>query len=269
MSNEEQPDMIEQAEGQPAGQQEDEGREVATIDQTPAPGQREPREVVPFNAGGGLNAMIPQTPEEYARMGKLLIDAGCVPASYEGKTPHETRAKLIIGLMKSVEIGVPPITGLNGIMIVNNRPSVWGDLAVSLIQKSGTLEKMEVHRFGPEPQPGLPVDKWDGGFGYRVTMWRKGQSQPYVGEFTVADARRAELWMNHRKQPWIKYPLDMLFNRARAKAMRMGFADALHGMSIVEEARDITPGIGHNSGVSDELFSDEPAVTASQQEDEE
>lgn len=253
--NDEQPDMIEQAEG--TSQEEPETSEEKATDQTPPPGQREPRELVPFNAGGGLNAMVPQTPEEYARMGKLLIDAGCVPASYEGESPHETRAKLIIGLMKSVEIGVPPITGLNGIMIVNNRPSVWGDLAVSLIQKSGTLEKMEVRRFGPEPTPGLDIDKWSNEFGYRVLMWRKGQDQPYVGEFTVGDARRAGLWGSHKRQPWIKYPFDMLFNRARAKAMRMGFADALHGMSIIEEARDIAPAEARRIDTV-ALFSDEP-----------
>lgn len=240
----EQPDMIEQVEEQ-------------VVDQTPAPSQREPREIVPFEAGGALNALIPQTPEEYARMAKLLMDAGCVPASYGANNPHETRAKLIIGLMKSVEIGVPPITGLNGIMIVNNRPSVWGDLAVSLIQKSGQLANMEVRKIGADFDQSDDPSRWPDGFGYRVMMWRKGQDNPYVGEFSVRDAKRADLWMNHRKQPWVKYPLDMLFNRARAKAMRMGFADALHGMSIVEEARDITP-VEAKQIDTTALFSDEP-----------
>lgn len=212
-----------------------------TADESPPPAKREPKELAPFVAGGALNAMIPQSPEEYSRMARLLMDAGCVPASYESRLndANEVRAKLIIGLMKSVEIGVPPITGLNGIMIVNNRPSVWGDLAVSLIQRSGTLEKMEVRTIGPKPEPNAQLDKWPDEFGYRVMMWRVGQDNAYVGEFTVADAKRATLWMNHKKQPWVKYPLDMLFNRARAKAMRMGFADALHGLGIVEEERDI------------------------------
>lgn len=209
------------------------------IDQTPAASSREQREIVSFEAGGGLNAMIPQTPEEYARLANLLGAANCVPASYLSNNIDETRSKLIIGLMKSVEIGVPPITGLNGIMIINNRPSVWGDLAISLIQRSGQLQKMEVQKFGPEPQQGQPLNQWDEGFGFRVTMWRKGQELPYVGAFTVGDAKRAKLWENTKKKPWIYYPMDMLFNRARAKAARMGFADALHGMGIAEEERDI------------------------------
>jgi hypothetical protein len=238
---------------------ENEQNEVPqVIDQTPPPQEREAREIVPFQAGGGLNAMVPQTPDEYARMARLIIDSGCIPASYGNGSPTEIRAKLIIGLMKSVEIGVPPITGLNGIMIVNNRPSVWGDLAISLIQRSGALAKMEVHQFGPLPTPSnLPIDQWDNGYGYRVLMWRKGQETPYVGEFTVGDARRAGLWLNTKKQPWILYPKDMLFNRARSKAARSGFADALHGMGIVEEERDHAP--EHDTAArTQNLLSDEP-----------
>lgn len=233
------------------------------IDQTPAPVHREPRPL-PFMAGGALAAMIPQTADEYGRMASLLMDADCVPASYaprEGmnsspEARRKTRAALIIGLMKSVEIGVPPLTGINGIMIVNNRPSVWGDLAVALIQRDGHLEKMEVRKIGPEPEPGTPLNKWDSSFGFHVLMWRRGQDAPYEGRFTVGDARRAGLWENTRRQPWINYPLDMLFNRARAKPSRAGFADSLHGMSIVEEARDVAPEPERISAAS--ILSDEP-----------
>ena len=227
------------------------------VDQTPPLFKREPRDVVPFKAGGALASMIPQTPEEYARMANLLGQAGCIPASYSAPTVEETRAKLIIGLMKAVEIGVQPITGLNGIMIVNNRPSVWGDLAMSLIHRSGLLEKMDVRTVGSRPEPKLPLDQWDDGFGYTVSMWRKGQDTAYSATFTVGDARRAKLWLNTKKQPWIYYPEDMLFNRARARCANRGFADALHGMGIVEEERDIAPEIEHRSSAAS-LLSDEP-----------
>jgi len=62
--------------------------------------------------------------------------------------------------------------------------------------------------------------------------------------------------MNHKKQPWIYYPKDMLFNRARAKPLRRGFADSLHGMGIVEEERDIAPDPVKKSAAS--LLDDEP-----------
>lgn len=243
--------------------------EAQPVDQTPPLAVREPKAITPFVAGGALAAMVPQTPEEYARLAGLLIEAGCIPASYESREAgekgfRETRAKLIIGLMKSVEIGVPPITGLNGIMIVNNRPSVWGDLAISLVQRGGQVAKMEVHKFGPEPQPGQNIADWSAEFGYRVMIWRKGQDMPYIGEFTVGDAKRANLWLNTRKQPWINYPLDMLFNRARAKALRMGFADYLHGMGIVEEERDLV--IEHKPETAASLLSDEPVEDAEAEE---
>lgn len=241
--------------------------EQPPVNQTPALHEREPRalatvEPPKFEAGGALNAMIPQNPQEYARMAGLLIDAGLIPASYDSKAQgdqwvREVRAKLIIGLMKSVEIGVPPITGLNGIMIVNNRPSVWGDLAVSLVQRSGQLANQQAMPIGHEPAPGTALSDWDASFGWRVSYWRKGQDSAYVGEFTVGDAKRAGLWENTSKKPWIYYPKDMLFNRARAKALRAGFADALHGMGIVEEERDVAPEVEHKPDTQS-LLSDEP-----------
>jgi hypothetical protein len=232
------------------------------VNHVPPLAEREPRALVPFVAGGALHALVPQTPEEYGRLANLLIDAGCVPASYskQGDPVHVIRAKLIIGLMKSVEIGVPPITGINGIMIVNNRPSVWGDLGVALIQRGGQLEKMEVREIGERPQPGLDLTKWDDNYGYRVLMWRRGQELPYVGEFTVDDAKRAKLWMNARKEPWINYTRDMLFNRARAKPMRSGFADYLHGMGIIEEERDVAPEEDARTVNTAALFSDEAEI---------
>jgi hypothetical protein len=49
--------------------------------------------------------------------------------------------------------------------------------------------------------------------------------------------------MNSNKKPWIMYPDRMLFNRARAFALRDGFADALMGLGIYEEVRDMMPDV--------------------------
>jgi hypothetical protein len=44
--------------------------------------------------------------------------------------------------------------------------------------------------------------------------------------------------MNQYKKPWLMFPKRMLFNRARAFALRDGFADGLQGLSIAEEVLD-------------------------------
>lgn len=162
-----------------------------------------------------------------------LLKAGdMVPSSYK------TQEQVVVGLMKSMEIGVSPISGLANIMIVNNRPSVWGDLAQALVQRTGVISDHFKEEIGEKPAPGLELQKWSDTYGWRVGFYRVGQKTPYVQEYTVADAKRAHLWMNTKKQPWITDPATMLFNRARARAIRDGFADKLFGLGIIEEQRD-------------------------------
>jgi len=137
---------------------------------------------------------------------------------------------ITIGILSSMELGVPPLTGLRGIAIINGRPAVWGDLAIALVQSKGVIANTEVLWFGSPFE-----DDWK----CRFIIWRKGQENPYVGEFSVLDAKRANLWMNPKKKPWIEYPQRMLLNRARAFALRDGFSDCLAGLAIAEEAQDL------------------------------
>lgn len=162
----------------------------------------------------------------------LLYAAGTVPASYENAE------QVVIGLMKATELKVSPITGLANIMIVNKRPSVWGDLAQALIERSGALEWQRKEEIGDRPEPGAELASWPLNYGWKVTSKRRGQEEPYVGTFTVADAKQANLWLNSKRQPWLTDPRGMLFNRARARCFRDGFADQLLGMGLIEEQTD-------------------------------
>jgi len=187
-----------------------------------------------------------------------LLKAGdMVPSSY--KSPEQ----VAIGLMKAGEIGVEPISGLGNIMIINNRPSVWGDLAQALVQRTGAIADHFKEEVGERPAPGLALKDWPDSYGWRVGFSRVGQGTAYVQTYTVADAKRAGLWMNTKKQPWITDPSTMLFNRARARALRDGFSDKLFGMGIIEEQRDFaaeSPSLIGHSGGGSMLDADEPVT---------
>jgi hypothetical protein len=163
----------------------------------------------------------------------MLMRAKLAPSSYDNDP-----AKVFIGLMKANELDTDPITGLANIMIVNNRATVWGDLAQALIQRSGLLKKQVNAEIGEKPEPGTPLLDWPDSYGWRVETWRKDQEEPHIGEYTVADAKRANLWMNTSKKPWITDPSEMIFNRARARSQRKGFSDSLLGFAVAEEQRD-------------------------------
>ncbi len=200
--------------------------------------------------GDEIKGIVPRNIEELHRMAQGICMAGIVPDSYKGRTDQETISRVAIGIQKSLEVGLPPLTGMSNILIINNRPSIWGDAAVALVQSKGVVEWVKQTYEGN-----------DGADNYTAVyqIKRKGQSAPYVGRFSIADAKRAKLF--GKPGPWMAYPTRMLMNRARAFALRDGFADCLSGLAIVEEIRDITPPSTepiNTSFLNDEVYTGEP-----------
>lgn len=203
-------------------------------------------------------AIMPTSIEEAGRYAAGLVRAGIVPDAFRegGRKENPANPELVMmGVLKSMELGVPPQTGLAGLLPINGRFSVWGDLAAALVQRTGQVERQQAIEIGAGFDPNTPIGEWPDEYGYRVLYWRKGQADPYVGEFTVRDAKRAGLWANARRQPWIAYPKRMLFNRARAFALRDGFADGLSGLTIAEEVMDHLPPVVDERGPSKRLAS--------------
>ena len=174
---------------------------------------------------GDVLAIIPRDLDQAWRYAEMVCKADLAPDSYDNDPK-----KVVIGVLAALELGVPPMQGLRGIAIINNRPSVWGDLAMALIQSKGVVQNTESSYTG---EPGTAE------YQANFLIWRKGQENPYKGHFSIDDAKRAGLWGNARKRPWIEYPTRMLFNRARAFALRDGFADCLCGLAIAEEVHDL------------------------------
>lgn len=214
---------------------EDTTKEVTKID----------RPVVSLTAHGEVMAIMPRNIEEAGRYAQGLCVANIVPDAFrEGgrKDGLPNHALVMMGVLKSMEVGVPPQTGLAGLLPINGRFSVWGDLAAALVQRTGQVANQTVTEVGSEGfDEGQAIGLWPEAYGFRVCYWRVGQENPYVGQFTVRDAKRAGLWNNASRAPWVKYPKRMLFNRARAFALRDGFADGLSGLTIAEEVLDSLP----------------------------
>lgn len=230
------------------------GQEVATVAHRPAE-----RKAVELVIGAEVAPIVPRTIEEVGRVAKAVIVAGLAPDSYKHGAPDEIVAKVIIGIMKGSEVGFPPMAALSTIAIINGRPTIWGDGAVALAQARGLVEKVEqIYEGTPgeaaEPSPNDFRDDYTAV--YRI--WRKRQENPYEGRFSVRDAKRAHLWANPKRDPWIKYPKRMLMARARAFALRDGFADALSGLSIREEIEDMPAEAPRKTDTS--FLDDAPAV---------
>lgn len=152
----------------------------------------------------------------------LVVKAGFAP---KGATVESS----VVAMIHGARLGLDPLAAVQGIAVVNGRPTLWGDQLAAAVKGSSVFGGERVEYFGTGDDAGC-----------RVTVWRKGdEANPTVETFTVRDANRAGLW--GKPGPWKQYPRQMLFNRARAFAYRHAFPDALMGMRFREEEEDAAP----------------------------
>jgi hypothetical protein len=214
---------------------------------TPAAPPSAPTPPPDILAGAPVLAIIPHSIDEVLRYAKMVIAAGAVPDSLakDGSgRPYPVKeliSRVVTVIAAGSEVGLPPMRSLANIALINKRAQIWGEAAVALLQASGKLEEMVQEHIGQEPDASTPTVQFHDTYGWRIILKRKGQPSPYIGVFTVGQAKRAHLWANPKKTPWVEYPERQLFWRAFHQAATDGFADALCGLGIREIAEEDQP----------------------------
>jgi hypothetical protein len=170
----------------------------------------------------GAGSLAPQTFGEAVEFSKMLARSGMVPKDYVNKPEA-----VMVALQWGAEVGLGPLQALNGISIINGKPSLWGDAALALVRGHPACAGV---REGIEGEGEARVG-W-------CEVTRRGE-QPQRRTFSVADAKKAGLW--NKPGPWQNYPDRMLQLRARGFAIRDVFPDALRGVITAEEAQDMPP----------------------------
>ena len=174
-------------------------------------------------------AIIPKDIDQAWRLATIVGDAGMAPKSYNDKDGNPDKNKILVGIMCGLEVGMPPLMALQSIAVINGVPAIWGDGLLALVKSSGLLvdinESMKWSQDGKTPVSATCV------------AIRSDTPTPIERTFTMEQAITAEL--KGKKGPWQQYPARMLAMRARAFALRDGFADVLRGLSVAEEMRDV------------------------------
>lgn len=166
-------------------------------------------------------AIIP-TGAEYqtlATHAKNLVDSGFLPSSI--RTPQQAIAIITLG----AELKIGPWQAINGINVIQGKPTVSPQLMLALINASGELEDMKIDGDAKS---------------CTVTMKRRNRT-PHTETFTMQDANAQGLT---GKSNWNKMPAVMLKWRAVAAAARIVFPDIIIGMYTPEE---VDPAITVNS----------------------
>jgi len=208
---------------------------------------------VPATIGAGARGLVLRSLAEYMQFAKTIADSGLAP---KGMEKPET---IMVAIQLGAELGLPPMSALQNIAVINGRPGVWGDAALALCKASPAWDESRFREEIKYDANGQPLAA-------TCTVARRG-GNTVTRTFTVADAKRAGLWGKRTRSgeptPWVQYPARMLQMRARAWALRDCFPDCLKGISIAEEI----VGIAQTSAEPSEAQVVEPAEPAESKTD--
>jgi hypothetical protein len=161
---------------------------------------------------------------------KIISNSELAPKDYRGKLEN-----CMVAMMMGRELGLSPIQALQGIAVINGRPSVWGDAMWALVVSH------------PEFM-GFEETVTDAEATCTVKRSRRGALSSVTETFSLKDANFAGLIGRKdrdgkpTKTPWDTYPKRMMMWRARTFAARSLFPDALKGLTSYEEASDYIDG---------------------------
>lgn len=163
----------------------------------------------------------PKSTAEAMELAKTLASSQLIPKAFQQRP-----GDVFVAMMWSHSLGIPIVQGLQGIAVINGKPSLYGDALLAVCMGSGQMADIEETVTGSADNLTATC---------KVT--RRGKPTPVVSTFSIADARAAGLL--GKPGPWKQYTSRMLKMRARAFALRDAFPDVLSGIASAEEMQDV------------------------------
>lgn len=184
---------------------------------------------------------ISYAPKDFTQLDvfcQRICKTGMVPATYRGK-PEDAAVAIMFGN----ELGLPPMTSLQFIAVINGKPGVHSDAMPGLAFKKKLIIDMQESFEGTKGSDDYTA----------VCTVTRASGSTVTQRFSVDDAKIAKLW--GKVGPWQNFPYRMMQWRARSWAIRDAAPDLFFGMSADElqdvaddqpargpdKARDITP----------------------------
>lgn len=178
-------------------------------------------EITIQNAQRGELLPAPKSTAEAMELAKTLASSQLIPKAFQQRP-----GDVFMAMMWSHSLGIPIVQGLQGIAVINGKPSLYGDALLAVCMGSGQMADIEETVTGSADNLTATC---------KVT--RRGKPTPVVSTFSMADARAAGLL--GKPGPWKQYTSRMLKMRARAFALRDAFPDVLSGIASAEEMQDV------------------------------
>lgn len=189
----------------------------------PAPQTGPPQAPIALSADGQL---MPKDSSEEFRVASMFMQSGAVPKVF-------TSAPQVMMAMQFLKrFGMDPIVCIRQCCIVNGSLSIWGELPLGIVKKSGKLESIREIVYDSQYHEICVDNKNLGEEPWGATCIIKMQGIEVIERsFTRVDAERANLWT---KNIWRLYPKRMLQMRARGWALKDAAPEIISGISILE-----------------------------------
>jgi hypothetical protein len=169
--------------------------------------------------------LVANTLAEAREVAALIASTSFLPKSYIDKQNKPKINEIIIAGSVGARHDLDMFQSVQAICVINNRPSMWGDYLIAIVQRHTKIEWIK-EEFDNEKMIASCTGK------------RKGWEEQ-TRTFSKEDAQKANLWDNpSKKDTWGKYPKRMLQMRARGFLCRDIASDILQGISMAEEIRD-------------------------------
>ncbi len=165
-----------------------------------------------------------------------LVKAGMLPEALK------TGQQVFAARQLCRELGLPPMSAIRQVCVVNGVPAIWGDLPLALVRRSGQLEYFREYLVDAEYKEISVANKnlTAAPLAAVCEVQRKGYEKKTF-YFTVEQAKAAGLL---QKKIWALYQQRMLGMRVRGLALKNEFSDVLMGVGIAEYDFDQMPGSG-------------------------
>ncbi len=163
--------------------------------------------------------------EELHRFCQTVCYSGMVPPTYDATKvePKKAIGAAMVAIQHGAELGMSPLSSLQGIASINGKPSLYGDAFWARVVGHPDYED---HK-----------EVWnDQRKEWTCSLKRKGKEWK-SHSFGFEDAKQAGLLS--KKGPWSDYPKRQAQWRARSWCARDVFPDAFGGVWLAMEAEDM------------------------------
>lgn len=178
--------------------------------------------------------VIVETLQDELRVCAALVESKMVPESLD--SPQ----KLFAARQLCREIGLPVMSAIRQVCVINGSPSLWGDTPLAIVRRSGYLEHIREYLIDKDyKEISVENKNLDAEIFAAVCEIKRKDFDKRSYFFTIAQATKANLLT---KAIWKLYQSRMLSMKARGLALKNEFSDILMGIAMAEYDFDQIPG---------------------------